>query len=139
MRGNRRRLSAQGLVEFALVGPIFFMTVFGIIEGGRLVWTVHTLNNATNEGVRYAIVRGADSELSDAPATQANVKAQMLSKSSGLNSGALSVSLTYPDGNNESKSRVRVESDYTYQLIVQMVFGSGTMNLEASAEGIISR
>ena len=48
------------MVEFALVAPIFFVVLFGIIEAGRFIYTYETLNNATREGARYAIVNGAN-------------------------------------------------------------------------------
>ena len=48
------------MVEFAIVAPIFFLLLFGIIEAGRFIYTYETLNNATREGARYAIVNGAN-------------------------------------------------------------------------------
>src|SRR5947208_1304045 len=52
----RQSRRAQALVEFAMVAPIFFVLLFGIIEGGRFIFYYETLNNATREGARYAIV-----------------------------------------------------------------------------------
>ena len=49
------------MVEFALVAPVFFLLLFGIIEGGRFILYYQTLNNATREGARYAIVHGSNS------------------------------------------------------------------------------
>lgn len=49
---------AQALVEFALVAPIFFLILFGIIDFGRYVYYTQILNNAAREGTRYAIVHG---------------------------------------------------------------------------------
>ena len=48
------------MVEFALVAPMFFLVLFGIIEAGRFIFYYETLNNATREGARYAIVNGAN-------------------------------------------------------------------------------
>ena len=48
------------MVEFALVAPLFFLLLFGIIEAGRFIFYYETLNNATREGARYAIVNGAN-------------------------------------------------------------------------------
>jgi len=53
---SRRR--GQALVEFALVVPLLFLLFLGIVETGRLVFYLHTLNNAAREGARYAIVHG---------------------------------------------------------------------------------
>ena len=54
MSGRR----GQALVEFALVVPLLFLLFLGIVETGRLVFYLHTLNNAAREGARYAIVHG---------------------------------------------------------------------------------
>jgi Flp pilus assembly protein TadG len=51
-RGSR----GQALAEFALVAPLFFLLLFGIIEAGRFVFYTEVLANATREGARYAIV-----------------------------------------------------------------------------------
>jgi hypothetical protein len=55
---KRRPRLGQALAEFALVAPIFFLLLFAIIEGGRLIFYYHTLGNATREGARYAIIHG---------------------------------------------------------------------------------
>lgn len=63
-RGRRhdlRRVPGQALVEFALVAPMFFLMLFGIIDFGRYVYYVQILNNAAREGTRYAIVHGSGS------------------------------------------------------------------------------
>lgn len=39
---------------------MFFLLLFGIIEAGRFIFYYETLNNATREGARYAIVNGAN-------------------------------------------------------------------------------
>jgi len=136
MVSRRRRLLGQALVEFALVGPLFFLMVFGVIEGGRLVWTMHTLTNATREGSRYAIVHGS---MSGDVATANDVKTHMLDKSAGLNSGDLTVTVTFPDGGcTDPKCPVRVTSAYQYSFIVGMVFGTGTITLDSVSEAIIA-
>src|SRR5262245_63982542 len=65
---RRRRSRAQALVEFALVSPIFFLLLFGIIDFGRYVYYVQILNNAAREGARYAIVHGGNSLAPSGPA-----------------------------------------------------------------------
>lgn len=48
----------QGLVEFALIGPLFFLFVFAIMEGALLMNAQASLDNAAREGVRAAVVCG---------------------------------------------------------------------------------
>ena len=65
--GRRQRSRGQALSEFALIAPIFFFTLFAIIEFGRAVYTIQMLNNAAREGARYAIVHGAASTSPSGP------------------------------------------------------------------------
>jgi Flp pilus assembly protein TadG len=45
----------QSLVEFALVVPLFFLLIFGIIDLGRVFWVEITLQNAMRVAGRYAV------------------------------------------------------------------------------------
>ena len=47
---------AAGAAEFAMVLPIFLLFVFGIIDGGRLLWEINRAEKATQVGARFAIV-----------------------------------------------------------------------------------
>jgi Flp pilus assembly protein TadG len=44
------------MVEFAIIAPLLFVIVFGIIEFGILLFDKAMLTNATREGARYGIV-----------------------------------------------------------------------------------
>lgn len=52
----RRRSAGQALVEVALVLPLFFGLVFGVIDIGRVIWANDVLANAAREGARFASV-----------------------------------------------------------------------------------
>jgi Flp pilus assembly protein TadG len=56
MRPGRR---GQGLVEFALVLPIFMLLIFAVIDGGRYVYVNSTLSNAAREGARLGSVEAS--------------------------------------------------------------------------------
>ena len=58
---QRRSSRGQGLVEFAMIAPLFFLLLLGIVEFGRAIYYVQILNNAAREGARYAIVHGNES------------------------------------------------------------------------------
>jgi Flp pilus assembly protein TadG len=45
-------------VEFAIVAPLFFLLVFGMIEFGRMVMVQQVLTNASREGARRAVLSG---------------------------------------------------------------------------------
>ncbi len=57
-RGNRAHPVAhgQGLVEFALVLPIFLLMLFGLVDGGRYVYMNSVISQAAREGARLATV-----------------------------------------------------------------------------------
>ena len=46
----------QALVEFALVLPLLFLLVFGIIEYGRYLFLKNTATNGARQGARQAAV-----------------------------------------------------------------------------------
>lgn len=52
----RRRGRGQGLVEFALVFPIFIVLVFALFDIGRAVFAYNEVTNAAREGARLAMV-----------------------------------------------------------------------------------
>ncbi len=63
--GSARTLGAdadprgQGLVEFALVIPIFLFMLFGTIDVGRFVYLNSTLSQAAREGARLGSVEAS--------------------------------------------------------------------------------
>lgn len=44
------------MVEFSIVGAVFFMVLFGVIEVGRLLFTWNALDEVTRRGARLASV-----------------------------------------------------------------------------------
>lgn len=54
------RSKGQGLVEFALILPIFLLVLFTIFDLGRLAFHYSALHNAAREGARYGIVNKDD-------------------------------------------------------------------------------
>jgi len=55
---TRKRFGAAA-VEFALVAPLFFAMIFGIVEAGRMLHVQQIMTNATREGARRATIAGA--------------------------------------------------------------------------------
>lgn len=55
----RQRRCGVAAVEMAVVLPLFFLIVLGIIEFGRAVMVQQILTNAAREGARRAIIPGA--------------------------------------------------------------------------------
>jgi len=55
-RRSRRPQSGVGLVEFALVAPLFMIFVFLIMDFGKAIYVKNTLDSAAREGARAAVV-----------------------------------------------------------------------------------
>ncbi len=55
----RKRRRGAAAVEFAIVAPVFFLLVFGMIEFGRMVMVQQVITNASREGARVAVLDGA--------------------------------------------------------------------------------
>lgn len=121
----RCRERGQALVEFALVGIVFFIVVLGMIDVGRAVWNYNTLAQATREGTRYAIVHGANSSDPSGPGSayftppngDTKVTEAVETYASALDPLQLTVEAEWLDGTNEIGSRVKVTSRYTYDPI----------------------
>ena len=54
----KHRFQAQALVEFALVIMLLLVLIFGILEGGRLLFIYGAVVNASREAARYGSVEG---------------------------------------------------------------------------------
>lgn len=55
---DRTRSRGQGLVEFALVLPIFLVILIGMVDLGRAIWANNSVANAAREAARFASVHG---------------------------------------------------------------------------------
>jgi Flp pilus assembly protein TadG len=58
LRANARRMRADGrkgnaMVEFALIAPVFFLLLMGIVENGVIYFAGSTLQYATDNAARY--------------------------------------------------------------------------------------
>ncbi len=131
-RSRRQRSSAQAIVEFALVGPLFFMMLLGVFEVGRAVWTSHELTNGTREAGRFAVVNGSKS---GSPATVAQLKTKILDTTAGLTSGSLNVSATGLGG--DPGTTVTITSSYNYDVLVGIIPGLSDFTMTRTSKVII--
>lgn len=143
-RVQRRPASASGrwsrgqtLVEFALVAPIFFLVLFGIIEGGRFIYHYEMVNAATREGARYAIIHGSNApdgcisgpmlnpppppNCYDAPADRVRQAVRDAALGPIGDGGFTTINVTYPQGDNDRGSPVRVDVVFTYSPILAVL------------------
>ncbi len=60
-----KRQSGVYMVEFALVGSVFLLLLFAIIEIGRLLYTYNVLHEASRRAARLAVVCQVDSDINN--------------------------------------------------------------------------
>jgi Flp pilus assembly protein TadG len=58
-RTCRRHRRGAAVVEFAIVAPVFFLLVFGMVEYGRMVMVQQVITNAAREGARVGVLDGS--------------------------------------------------------------------------------
>lgn len=138
---TRPHTAGQAMVEFALVAPMFFLLLFGIVEAGRFIFYYETLSHATREGARYAIVNGANTlgcpSGPAAPGSSAcdtagnNVVTRVRESAYGLAGTSVTVDRcwwyaacdfgTHGDGDNARGATVTVTATYTYSSLIPLV------------------
>ena len=134
------------MVEVAIVLVLLLALLFGIVDGGRLLWCYTMLSNAATEGVRYAAVRGTPS---GHPATVPTIQAVVQSMA-GL-APTPNVNVTCRDASGASVGCpgapgqvVRVQAEYPFSfLLLTPVSGwsgpGGTLTLRSGSEMTIAR
>lgn len=135
----------QALAEFALVAPLLFLMIFGIIEFGRFIFAYEVLNNATREAARYAIVHGSDSLCPSGPMPGGGtspsscadpggdqVKAQVVNFAFTLGVTPSQVTVTWPDVDNARGHDVEVASTYTFKTIIPLPLPPISMTARSS-------
>lgn len=99
LRGRDDRMERGGtMVEFALTLPVFIILVVGIIEFGWCFFVQHTLQYATREGMRLALVGRTLSGMTPEASIIYTIRQEA---SLAVNPDSVLVSI-YPVGNNFS-------------------------------------
>jgi Flp pilus assembly protein TadG len=136
------REEGQAQVEFALSIMVVLLVVFFSWELLMAMYTASVMADAAKEGVRYAIVHGSNSSLcsgpnpsnpcaSDPAATEVVNTVKAYAKASLHDTSAISVTVSYPDGNNDPPSRVAVTVTYSYVPYINLPF-TPTMTTKAA-------
>lgn len=124
------------LVEFALTVPILMSFFFGLIEVAMAIYMHQMLSECAREGTRYAMVHGSTC-VNGAGSSCTVTAAQVNSFVSGLSwpniGGApMTVSTTFPDGNESPGSRVQVYVTYPFPYRVPFIPPT-TLNMSSTS------
>lgn len=87
---EKARRRGAAVVEFAIVAPVFFLVILGMIEFGRVAMVQQVITNAAREGARIAVLDGATK-------TKVKSKVEDYLNSAGISGSSLTVSPDPPD------------------------------------------
>ena len=116
--------------------PIFLVLLFGVIEGGRFIFHYEVLNNATREGVRYAIIHGENSADPIGPGDEAVMESVITDATFALLGQIDCVTLVYSGPNGETNKRgsnVAVGATFTYAPLMPVL---PTISIRAESNGV---
>ena len=106
---RRQRRTGSALVETAIVYPVLFLIILGIILVGIAVFRYQQVGHAAREGARYACVHGAKyaEETGNAAATPDDVyNNAILPQVAGMQTANISYSVTWNQSNKQTYSYV---------------------------------
>lgn len=66
----RSRRRGAAVVEFAIIAPVLFLLVFGMIDLGRAMMVQNLITNAARDGARSAVLDGSTAEGVEAQITE---------------------------------------------------------------------
>jgi Flp pilus assembly protein TadG len=133
----------QATVEMVVSLMVVMSLVFWLFEFCMFIYTCSVLNDATEEGVRYAIVHGTDSTLCSGPdsactnhAPYSNVQAAVKATASASlhNMSAMTVSVSYANNTAAVGNPVAVTVSYTYVPYVQRAGLGGKVSFSSQGE-----
>ena len=137
---NIKNQKGAAAIEFALISPILFILVFGIIEFSIALYDKAMITNASREGARAGIVYNFPNPISDAEIrTVVNnyCAAHLISFGGGS-----AVSTTFPIRGMNTGDQLAVRVTYTYNFLVlpdlsQLFGGTITGPLTLQAETVM--
>jgi Flp pilus assembly protein TadG len=129
-RRCRRNRRGAAVVEFAVVAPVFFLLIFGMIEFGRAIMVQQILTNAAREGARFAVL---DSTTPTHDLVVSKVTTYL--QGSGITGGSVTITPTEPTSATYGQPvtvSVRVAFS-NVSWLPSPFFLTGSQNLTASA------
>jgi Flp pilus assembly protein TadG len=117
---------AASMIEFAIVAPLLFLLVFGIIDFGRAFFLYNNLTNAARDGARVGAVL-------EIVGNEDAIRAQVRSRINDAGAGTADVEVTYPPAPvNQRTVRVRIVN-YPFQPVTSLAFPNA-VNFNVTAE-----
>jgi hypothetical protein len=142
----RRRRASRGstLVEFTLCLFLMVIVLLSVVEMGRMVLVYTAVSNAARAAARYAIVHGSSRTGSGVdgpsgpgadPPEVVQVAKNFANAGLMVNEARLTISVTYPAGNNAVGNSVQVGVSYSYDPLIGLL--PLTVPLSNESRGVI--
>jgi Flp pilus assembly protein TadG len=131
------------MIETVVSIMVVFSLVFWLFELCMFTYTCSVLNDAAQEGVRYAIMHGSDSSACSGPDTQctdhspyANVRAVVTGVTSVSlhNMSAMTITVNYGNSTAAPGNPVTVTVSYTYVPYVTLPWTQSSVTLVSQGE-----
>ena len=135
-RSTLRNGRGSTIVEFAMVFPFLLLLIFGVMDFGFYFFVQHSLQFATREGVRLALVGGTINNSSGNPMSrEASIvqtiqsRASVAVKPADVSISIYPVDATFADPSGWQTTQnaglagsyMRVKARYTYRFITPLV------------------
>ena len=148
LRALRREQRGTALVEFALIAPLLFLLLFGVIEFGRVLNYYNDLTQLSGQGARAAVVsRNPDGSAvgtanADCPANSQTIQCQLaktyptdgeLKKGISVCLGTMAAdgTITAPVSPPAVGAPITIRTKFTYSFIAN-IFGFGSITLTST-------
>ena len=127
MRAIRRYLRRLGrdqggtaAIEFGVLAPVFFAMLLGIVDIGRYMWTLNTIQYAIDDGLRA----GSVEQLNETE-VENRVKKALL----GLDTTGIEVEATMP---TSTSLEVTASTTYKFMFPIATLFPTTTIDLRST-------
>jgi Flp pilus assembly protein TadG len=127
------------IVELALILPVFLIFIFATLDFAQIMWAYGTVSEAARTGARYAMVHGSMASSPVGPsANDSTVQTQVQNNALALDTSSLTVTSSWPDGDNKPNHRVTVTASYDCHPIVGSLFGVSNCNVVGTTTMLIT-
>lgn len=133
----------QGVVEFAVIFPVFMLFIFAVIDGGLTMGRYGEVNHAAKEGARLAATGATNNEV------VARIRAQsqgVLDSVPAGCGGSEYICVEYADGPSSNASRpgevgstVKITIKYNFPGITPLLDSFGGLDMSACAVARLER
>jgi Flp pilus assembly protein TadG len=144
---SRRRRRGQGLVEFALIVPVFLLFLLIAVDFGRILFTYIQLINSARETAAYAAFNPntLPAQLTTIASREANVQAQrgqstISATSSCTTSAGVTLACSAAQGGAGAGNRITVNVSEKFTFFAPMInaFWAGGLPVSASATAAVT-